>query len=146
MIGGDFPLLFPPAPPPETEPNQPSKNPPHGNAEIWAKEKGISLLSCLTTTTFITAGQTPVNLAKAAAAGDRQERPLIITVTAKGELFVIDHSITDEQLDATFLTHPHESLVLVHAASNSWVLPAWSPRSVRGAPLSRTIVADREEK
>jgi biopolymer transport protein ExbD len=115
MIGGDFPPLFPPAPPPETEPSQPSKNHPHGKAEIWAKEKGVSLLSCLTTATFITAGRTPVNLAKAAAAGDRQNAPLIITVTGEGALFVNDQSVTNEQLDATLLTHPRESLVLVRA-------------------------------
>jgi len=39
-----------------------------------------------------------------------------------------------------------ESAGLLRAASKSRVLPAWSPRSVRGMPLSRTIVADREEK
>jgi biopolymer transport protein ExbD len=68
-----------------------------------------------TTTTFITAGQIPVNLAKAATAGDRQDCPLIITVTAEGELFVNDRAVTDEQLEATLLTHPRESLVLVRA-------------------------------
>mgnify|MGYP001400228458 FL=1 len=39
-----------------------------------------------------------------------------------------------------------ESAGLLRAASKSRVLPAWSPRSARGMPLSRTIVADREEK
>ncbi|MCX5727507.1 MAG: type II toxin-antitoxin system prevent-host-death family antitoxin [Nitrospirae bacterium] len=39
-----------------------------------------------------------------------------------------------------------ESAGLLRAASKSRVLPAWNPRSVRGMPLSRTIVADREEK
>ncbi|TKB81428.1 MAG: type II toxin-antitoxin system prevent-host-death family antitoxin [Nitrospira sp.] len=39
-----------------------------------------------------------------------------------------------------------ESAGLLRAASKSRVLPAWSPRSVRGAPLSRTIVRDREEE
>ena len=39
-----------------------------------------------------------------------------------------------------------ESAGLLRAASKSLVLPAWSPRSVRGVPLSRTIVVDREEK
>jgi biopolymer transport protein ExbD len=68
----------------------------------------------LTTATFIKAGQIPVNLAKAEAAGN-QDTPLIITVTAKGELFVNDRSVTEEQLDATFLTHPRELLVLIRA-------------------------------
>lgn len=39
-----------------------------------------------------------------------------------------------------------ESAGLLRAASKRRVLPAWSPRSVRGVPVSRTIVADREEK
>lgn len=75
----------------------------------------VLLVIVLTTATFITAGQIPVNLAKVATAGDRQDTPLIMTVTAEGELFVNDRSVTDEQLDATLLTHPRESLVLVRA-------------------------------
>jgi biopolymer transport protein ExbD len=75
----------------------------------------VLLVIVLTTATFITAGQIPVNLAKAAAAGDRQDTPLIITVTAEGELFVNDRSVSDEQLDSTLLTHPREALVLVRA-------------------------------
>ena len=75
----------------------------------------VLLVIVLTTATFITAGQIPVNLAKAAAAGDRQDTPLIITVTAEDEWFVNDRSVTDEQLDATLLAHPRESLVLVRA-------------------------------
>lgn len=75
----------------------------------------VLLVIVLTTATFITAGQIPVNLAKVATAGDRQDTPLIMTVTAEGELFVNNRSVTDEQLDATLLTHPRESLVLVRA-------------------------------
>jgi biopolymer transport protein ExbD len=75
----------------------------------------VLLVIVLTTATFITAGQIPVSLAKASTAGDRQDTPLIITVTAEGELFVNDRAVTDEQLDATLLTHPRESLVLVRA-------------------------------
>ena len=75
----------------------------------------VLLVIVLTTATFITAGQIPVNLAKVATAGDRQDTPLIMTVTAEGELFVNDRSVTDAQLDATLLTHPRESLVLVRA-------------------------------
>ncbi len=75
----------------------------------------VLLVIVLTTATFITAGQIPVNLAKASAAGNRQDTPLIITVTAEGEFFVNDRAVPDEQLDATLLTHPRESLVLVRA-------------------------------
>ncbi len=75
----------------------------------------VLLVIVLTTATFVTTGQIPVDLAKAAAAGDRQDRPVIITVTAEGGLFFNDQSVTDEQLDATLLTLPRESLVLVRA-------------------------------
>ena len=75
----------------------------------------VLLVIVLTSATFITAGQIPVNLAKAAPANERQDTPLIITVTAQGELFVNDHAVPDEQLDAMLSTHPRESLVLVRA-------------------------------
>ncbi len=75
----------------------------------------VLLVIVLTTATFITAGQIPVNLARAAAASERQNTPLIITVTVGGELFVNDRAVPDEQLDATLSTHPRESLVLIRA-------------------------------
>lgn len=75
----------------------------------------VLLVIVLTTATFITAGQIPVNLAKAVTAGDRQDRPLIVTITAEGGLFVNDQSVTDEQLDATLRSHSREALVLVRA-------------------------------
>ena len=75
----------------------------------------VLLVIVLTTATFITTGQIPVNLAKASAANEQQDTPLIITVTAQGELFVNDHAVPDEQLDAMLSTHPRESLVLVRA-------------------------------
>ena len=75
----------------------------------------VLLVIVLTTATFVTAGQIPVNLAKAEAANERQDRPLIITMTAEGELFVDDRAVSDEQLDAALFTHPRESLVLVRA-------------------------------
>lgn len=75
----------------------------------------VLLVIVLTTATFITTGQIPVSLAKAATASDRRDAPLIITVTAEGGLFLNDQSVTDEQLDGTLLTLPRESLVLVRA-------------------------------
>jgi biopolymer transport protein ExbD len=44
----------------------------------------VLLVIVLTTATIITAGRIQVNFAKAATAGDRQDTPLIITVTAEG--------------------------------------------------------------
>jgi biopolymer transport protein ExbD len=75
----------------------------------------VLLVIVLTTATFITTGQIPVNLAKAETAGDRQDAPLIITVTEEGGLLVNDQSATGEQLEATLVAYPRESLVLVRA-------------------------------
>jgi biopolymer transport protein ExbD len=75
----------------------------------------VLLVIVLTSATFITTGQIPVNLAKATTAGDRQDSLIIIAVTAEGGLFVNDQSIADEQLHSTLLSYPRESLVLVRA-------------------------------
>ncbi|MEQ1656760.1 MAG: biopolymer transporter ExbD [Nitrospira sp.] len=75
----------------------------------------VLLVIVLTTATFVTTGQVPVELAKAATAGNRPDKPLIVTVTAEGELFVADSLVADTQLDAALLAYPRESLVLVRA-------------------------------
>ncbi len=75
----------------------------------------VLLVIVLTTATFITTGQIPVNLAKAATSSERQDLPLIITVTAEGGVFVQNSSVTDEQLEAVLSTQPRELLVLVRA-------------------------------
>jgi biopolymer transport protein ExbD len=64
---------------------------------------------------FITAGRTPINLAKVTTAGSRHDTLLVITVTAEVDLFVNNHALTDEQLDATLTIHSRESLVLIPA-------------------------------
>ncbi len=48
--------------------------------------------------------------------------------------------------DASSAIRRLESAGLLRAASNSRALPTWSPRSVRGVPLSHTITTDREGK
>ncbi|NOS77517.1 MAG: biopolymer transporter ExbD [Nitrospira sp.] len=75
----------------------------------------VLLVIVLTTATFVTTGQVPVELAKAATAGNRPDKPLIVTVTAEGELFVADRLVADAQLDAMLLSYPRESQVLVRA-------------------------------
>lgn len=75
----------------------------------------VLLVIVLTTATFVTTGQVPVELAKAATAGNRPDQPLIVTVTAEGELFVADRLVAEAQLDATLLAYPRESQVLVRA-------------------------------
>jgi biopolymer transport protein ExbD len=57
------------------------------------------LVIVLTTATFITTGQIPVNLAKAGSASERHDRPIIVTVTAEGGLFVDDHPLVDAALE-----------------------------------------------
>ena len=73
----------------------------------------VLLVIVLTTATFITTGQIPVNLAKASTSSDRQDRPIVVTVTAEGTVFVEDRAITEEQLDTVLALHPRQSPVLV---------------------------------
>ena len=51
----------------------------------------VLLVIVLTTATFITTGQIPVQLAKAKEAGDRKDVPLVITMTSEGNLFMNEH-------------------------------------------------------
>lgn len=75
----------------------------------------VLLVIVLTTATFITTGQIPVNLAKASTASDRQDRPLIVTVTADGRVFVEERPINEEELDLVLASRPRHSPVLVRA-------------------------------
>lgn len=51
----------------------------------------VLLVIVLTTATFISTGQVPVELAKAKEVSDRQDIPLMITLTSDGRLFLNDH-------------------------------------------------------
>lgn len=75
----------------------------------------VLLVIVLTTATFISTGQIPVNLAKAKEAGDRKDVPLVVTLTANGELFLNDQPIPADGLKTLLLAHPRESLVVVRA-------------------------------
>lgn len=75
----------------------------------------VLLVIVLTTATFITTGQIPVDLAKANAAGDRKDVPLVITLTADGRLYLNDRPVTHESLKMEITPHPRESLVVVRA-------------------------------
>jgi biopolymer transport protein ExbD len=75
----------------------------------------VLLVIVLTTATFITTGQIPVDLAKAKEAGDRKDVPLVITLTADGSLYMNDQPVTQESLKAALIPHPRESLVVVRA-------------------------------
>lgn len=75
----------------------------------------VLLVIVLTTATFITTGQIPVDLAKSKDAGDRRDAPLVITLTADGRLFMNDQPVSEEGLKSMLIPHPRESLVVVRA-------------------------------
>jgi biopolymer transport protein ExbD len=69
----------------------------------------------LTTATFISSGQIPVNLAKAKEVGDRKDAPIVITLTADGALFLNDHAVPEGGLQGALTAEPRESAVVVRA-------------------------------
>ncbi|MBC7839946.1 MAG: biopolymer transporter ExbD [Nitrospiraceae bacterium] len=75
----------------------------------------VLLVIVLTTATFISSGQIPVNLAKAKEVGDRKEAPLVITLTADGALFLNDHPVPEGGLQSALTTEPRASSVIVRA-------------------------------
>ncbi len=75
----------------------------------------VLLVIVLTTATFITTGQIPVDLAKAKEAGDRRDVPLVITLAADGRLYINDQPVSQEGLRTELTPHPRESLVVVRA-------------------------------
>ena len=75
----------------------------------------VLLVIVLTTATFITTGQIPVELAKAKESSDRKDVPLVITLTSDGRLFLNDQPVTADGLKSGLTSHPRESLVLVRA-------------------------------
>jgi biopolymer transport protein ExbD len=75
----------------------------------------VLLVIVLTTATFISTGQIPVNLAKAKAVSDRKDVPIIITLTSEGGLFVNEKPVADGELPSTLLAESRESAVVVRA-------------------------------
>lgn len=75
----------------------------------------VLLVIVLTTATFISTGQIPVNLAKAKSVGDRKDVPIVITLTAEGQLFLNDRAVAERELPAALTSQPRESAVVVRA-------------------------------
>jgi len=75
----------------------------------------VLLVIVLTTATFISTGQIPVNLAKAKEVGDRQDVPIVITLNADGELFVNDQPLRDGSLEDALSNESRDSAVVVRA-------------------------------
>lgn len=75
----------------------------------------VLLVIVLTTATFISTGQIPVNLAKAKAVSDRKDVPIVITLNAEGHLFVNDRRVAEEYLPAALADQSKDSAVVVRA-------------------------------
>ena len=75
----------------------------------------VLLVIVLTTATFITTGQIPVDLAKATEASDRKDVPVVITLTSQGEMYLNDSAVPENGLRIVLERQPRESLVVVRA-------------------------------
>ena len=75
----------------------------------------VLLVIVLTTATFISTGQVPVELAKAKEVSDHQDVPLMITLTSDGRLFLNDQPVPDSGLATVLNDHPRESAVVLRA-------------------------------
>jgi biopolymer transport protein ExbD len=75
----------------------------------------VLLVIVLTTATFISSGQIPVNLAKAKEVGDRKDAPIVITLTANGALFLNDRAVPEGGLQGALTAESRESAVVVRA-------------------------------
>lgn len=75
----------------------------------------VLLVIVLTTATFISTGQIPVNLAKAKEVGDRKDVPVVITLTAEGGLYMNDRPVPDGGLPEALGSFSRESSVVVRA-------------------------------
>lgn len=75
----------------------------------------VLLVIVLTTATFISTGQIPVDLAKATEVADRKDVPVVITLTSQGELYLNDSAVPENGLRIVLEREPRESLVVVRA-------------------------------
>ncbi len=75
----------------------------------------VLLVIVLTTATFITTGHIPVDLAKAKEAGDRQDVPIVITITAEGMVYLNEESVPAGGLRLAMNRFTRTSSVVVRA-------------------------------
>ena len=75
----------------------------------------VLLVIVLTTATFITTGQIPVDLATSKEAGDKRDTPLIVTLTSEGALYVNDAPVPPGGLAQALSPHLRTHLVVVRA-------------------------------
>ena len=75
----------------------------------------VLLVIVLTTATFISTGQVPVNLAKAKETSARKDTPIVVTITAEGYLFLNDRAVVEGGLASLLQAYQKESPVVVRA-------------------------------
>jgi biopolymer transport protein ExbD len=54
-------------------------------------------------------------LAQAKEASDRRDTPILVTLTAEGELFLNDQPVSTDSITAALKEHSRESLVVIRA-------------------------------
>ena len=75
----------------------------------------VLLVIVLTTATFISTGQIPVDLARADATNAAPTEPITITITSSGEIFLNGDPLPQEAIVGELQGFPPETLVLVRA-------------------------------
>lgn len=75
----------------------------------------VLLVIVLTTATFISTGQIPVDLAQADAASATPSEPITITITSSGEIFLDGAQLPQEAILGELQRFSPETLVLVRA-------------------------------
>lgn len=75
----------------------------------------VLLVIVLTTATFISTGQIPVDLAQADATSATPSEPITITITSSGEIFLDGSQLPQEAILSELQRFSPETLVLVRA-------------------------------
>ena len=75
----------------------------------------VLLVIVLTTATFISTGQVPINLAKAKETSARKDTPIVVTLTVEGQLFLNDRAVPEGGLPPLLQWYEKESPVVVRA-------------------------------
>ncbi len=75
----------------------------------------VLLVIVLTTATFISTGQIPVDLAQANATSAAPSEPITITMTSSGDIFLDGTPLPQEAVLSELQRFPPETLVLVRA-------------------------------
>ncbi len=75
----------------------------------------VLLVIVLTTATFISTGQIPIDLAKAKHAAETIEKPLVITLKPDGSVYVNQQTVAVDALPAALGAYARQTPVVVRA-------------------------------